>query len=85
MKNFPASGLAGIVEGCGSSRGIVCVGGENRSPGAESLCDPEVVALDPHTDDQKLFASPGEPAAAETSLERGPTTGPGAYAATVKK
>lgn len=42
---------------------------------------PSNIARAAHTDDQKPLASPGEPADAETSLERGPTTGPGAYAA----
>ena len=88
-----ANGVAGVL-----TRPIGWTGRHPSGPGCEHDDDgsaecrtresgagwPELVALAAHTDDQKPFVSPGAPPVAETSLERGPTTGPGAYAATVK-
>src|SRR5687768_15521589 len=85
IKNRRPSGLAGDVGAGGGAARVGVDAGAIRSDGEVSLCSPEVTALAAHTVDQKLSASPGEPVDAATSLERGPTTGPGAYAATVKK
>src|SRR5688500_9670170 len=84
IKNRRPSGLAADVVAGGSAPFGVDEGA-TRSAGEVSLGSPDATALAAHTDDQKLLASPGPPADAETSLERGPTIGPGAYAATVKK
>src|SRR5688572_33280947 len=88
-----ANGVAGVL-----TRPIGWTGRHPSGPGCEheaesgdecrtrksSVFSPELVALAAHTDDQNAFVSPGAPPVAETSVERGPTTGPGAYAATVK-